>query len=83
MKIALTSWPARKGQQRSFRRMRQPFRNGVRAFAGAAELRVSGVGRLLRLRLVLPLVRHQYALTCTDVGLIGQGDQSGGGQSAR
>jgi len=75
--MALASWLARQGQQRSLRRMCQGFELGVRALAGCAEFRVGAVGLFLGFWLVPAPVRDLRVATSL-VALAGQGDQPGG-----
>jgi hypothetical protein len=76
--MALASWPARQGQQRSLRKMRQDLSWHGR-LAGGAEPGVSLVGVLLRGGLVPAPVRGADVLLA-EVAVIAQREQAAGGQ---
>ena len=79
--MALASWRAFQGQQRSLRRMCQVFSWALARSPGDRSW-ACAVGGLLRGGLVSPPVGSVHVLTCADVALVGQHDQAAGGQFA-
>ena len=72
--MALASWPARHGQQRSLRRMRQVLSWRLRARRDCVS--VGPTGGPLRFWLVLPLVRGADVVPGAVVALVCQHDQA-------
>lgn len=79
--MALASCPARQGQQRSLRRIRQNLSLGIGTFAGSTQPGMGPVGLLLRGGLIPPPVRCAD-IVLAEVALIAEDDQAAGGEFA-